>query len=72
MSVQPLPLSVKATIAIALFSSLTSLVSGYFRNDKALEHRLTAVEVQQQNDSAAIRDVQADVKKLVYWALGKP
>ena len=68
----PLPMSVKVSIAIAIFSSLTSLASGYFRNDKQLEHRLTAVEIQQKNDSEAIREVRSDVKKLVYWALGKP
>lgn len=60
------------SLILAGVSLIVSAYAGYNHNDKAMEHRVTTIEVQQKNDASTIQRVESKVDKLVEWALGKP
>lgn len=61
---------VLSAILIALLSLVLSAYSGYSHNDKQIEHRLSVVETQQQNDGPRLERMENKLDKLVEWALG--
>lgn len=72
--------TVKALVPIilALIALLSSAFANYSHDDKKLGERVTAVEVQQRNDTQSINRVEGKVDKLdakldrlVEWAFGK-
>lgn len=58
-------------VVIALLSLIVSGYASYSHNDKEISNRVTAVEVQQRNDTDGIKRVEGKVDRLLDWALGK-
>jgi hypothetical protein len=58
-------------ILAALLSLAVSAFAGYFHNDKELAQRITAVEVQQKNDTKAIDRVESKLDKLYEYLTGR-
>lgn len=57
-------------IIVALLSMLLSSYGEYMHNDKAIEHRLTAMEKQQENDQPRLRRMEDKLDQLLGWAMG--
>lgn len=54
-------------LPVVLAAGLTAVgsgIAGYFHNDKELTARVTAVEIQQQNDSSSIHRVEQKVDRV--------
>lgn len=66
-----LTIQMALTIALAILSLAMSTYAAYSHNDKAIEHRLTVVETQQQVDAGRLERMENKIDRLVEWALGK-
>lgn len=64
------PAQMALTILLALLSLVLSAYASYNHNDKQIEHRLTAVEKQQENDAPRLERMENKIDKLVDWAMG--
>lgn len=57
-------------IIIAVISMIIASYNGYVLNDKSIEHRLTAVEKQQENDQPRLQRIEEKMDKLLFLTTG--
>ena len=60
------------TVALALASLLFAAWTGYSSNDKTMAQRISTLETQQRNDTAAIIRVETKLDRLIEWTRGRP
>ena len=60
------------TVGLLALGMLGTMFLSYHKTDLSLTSRVTALEAHQVDDSGKVDHIQAQVDRLVSWALGDP